>query len=115
MALCVHVLQVLGCGVHSRDSVGHPVGSEGPHHAQLLQGVLVLPLLGELLLLRTLTVHKLLPPLGRALVCVCVCLCECVCACVFGCVVGRAGAVAVAVSGVHTHCQFTCLIKILLR
>lgn len=49
------------------DSVGHPVGPHAPHHAQLLQGRLVLPLLGEDLLLRGLRLHKLLPALGRAL------------------------------------------------
>ena len=61
-------VHLLACSFHSRDSIGHPVWSECPHHAEPLQGVLVLPLLGKLLLLRTLTVHKLLPPLGRALV-----------------------------------------------
>ena len=53
---------------NSHNSVGHSVWAESPHHAELLQGVLVLPLLRKLLLLRTLTVHKLLPPLGRTLI-----------------------------------------------
>lgn len=49
-----------------RDSIGHPVRSESPHHAQFLEGGLVFPFLGELLLLRALTFHKLLPSFGRA-------------------------------------------------
>ena len=53
---------------NSHNSVCHPVWAESPHRAELLQGVLVLPLLRKLLLLGTLTVHKLLPPLGRTLI-----------------------------------------------
>ena len=49
------------------DSVAHTVGTQSSHHAQLLKGRLVLPLLGELLLLRALALHKLLPAFGRAL------------------------------------------------
>ena len=47
--------------------VSHSVGSEGPHHAELLQRRLVLPLLRKLLLLRTFAFHELLPAFGRAL------------------------------------------------
>ena len=52
---------------HLLDRVCHPVGPERAHHAQPLQRRLVLPLLRELLLLRTLALGKLLPALGRAL------------------------------------------------
>lgn len=45
--------------------VGQPVRTHGPHHAEALQAGLVLPLLGELLLLRTLGLHKLFPAFGR--------------------------------------------------
>lgn len=47
--------------------VGHPVGPHGSHHAETLQGCLVLPLLWKLLLLRTFRFHKLFPALGRSL------------------------------------------------
>lgn len=49
------------------ESVGHAVGSDGSHYAQALQSWLVLPLLGELLLFRTLRFNKFLPPFCRPL------------------------------------------------
>lgn len=52
---------------HIPDSITHTICSQGTHHAKLLQGGLVLPFLGELLLLWTLTLYKLLPPLGGTL------------------------------------------------
>ena len=56
------------CSWHnSRDSVGHPVRPQSPHHAHLLERVLVLPFTRKLLLLRTLTVSKLLPAFCRSL------------------------------------------------
>lgn len=51
----------------SQEGIGHSVWSECPHHAENLQGALVLPLARKLLLLRTLTVHKLLPAFSRTL------------------------------------------------
>lgn len=52
---------------HSLDGVGHAVRPHAPHHAELLQSRLVLPLLGEDFLLWGFRLHKLLPPLGRSL------------------------------------------------
>ena len=51
----------------SLDGVGHAVRPHAPHHAQLLQRRLVLPLLGEDLLFWGFRLHQLLPPLGRPL------------------------------------------------
>ena len=50
-----------------RDSIGHPVGSQRPHHTELLKRRLVLPFLREFLFLGTFALDKLLPTFGGAL------------------------------------------------
>jgi len=49
------------------NGVGHTIRSHSSHHAQLLQRILVLPLLWKLFLFWRLTLNELLPALRRAL------------------------------------------------